>query len=130
MDENNPKLIITSIEKSNLFQRRLHHEHDGSHNYDFIGSREDVQLTNHKSNTNTLKADNNDNVTKSNNLKTTHGGGAQMGKSVKFEINKGSVWEEIDSVLLKIKKWFTRFRNPHTYLNKYRKNALSVFNQE
>jgi hypothetical protein len=94
MNENNPKLIIKSIENSNLFQRRLHHDHDDGHNYDFIGSREDVQLTNHKSNTNTLKrADNNDKITKSNN--SVHGGGAKMeaqiGKSVKFEINKGSV---------------------------------------
>lgn len=96
MDENNPKLIIKSIEKSNLFQRRLHHEHDDGPNYDFIGSREDVQLTNHKSNTNTLKrADNSDNVTKSNNLKTTHGGGSQMGKSVKFEINNGLVLKKL-----------------------------------
>lgn len=96
MNENKPKLIIKSMENSNLFQRRLHHDHDDdSHNYDFIGGHEDVQSRNHKSNTNTLKsADKNDNFTKLNNSK---GGGAkmeaQMGKSVKFEINKGSVGE-------------------------------------
>lgn len=96
MTENNSKLTIKSIEKSNLFQRRLHHGE--SHNYDNIGGHdEDVQLKNHKSNTNTLKsADNNDNFMKLNNSKTQGGGSekkmdSQMGKSVKFEINKGSV---------------------------------------
>lgn len=107
MEENNPKLVIKSIENSNLFQRRLHHDHDGSHNYDFIGGHEDVQLTNHKSNTNTLKStDNNDKFTKLNNSKTHGGGGkmdSQMGKSVKFEINKGSVLKIIDSALQKLK---------------------------
>lgn len=95
MDENPQKLMkIKSMESSNLFQRRLHHD---NHNYDFIGdSHEDVQLRNHKSNTNTLKiGDNNDNSTKLNNSKAHAPGGgekmASMGKSVKFEITKGSV---------------------------------------
>ena len=91
---------IKSVENSNLFQRRILHA-DNSHNYDFVGI-EDVEkeLKTHKSNTNTPKStDNNDlNLSSTRQMKKSSLGDgsvskmdSSMGKSVKFEIRSGSV---------------------------------------
>lgn len=95
---NNLQFSIKNIESSNLFQRRIHHVEP---NYDFIGGDDT-----HESNTNTQKnsTDKNDNL-KLNNTRELSSPGvgsgeknrssskmeSQMGKSVKFEVNKGSV---------------------------------------
>lgn len=98
-----PDFSIKSVENSNLFQRRILHA-DNSHNYDFVGFEDEKELKTHKSNTNTPKSTDNNNLSSTwQTKKNLIGDGSDqkssvsskmdtsMGKSVKFEIRSGSV---------------------------------------